>query len=96
MCAITMLFVLITSEAMNVTVLKVLPDLVSLLEVVPLAAIHLTVHINWQMDALMMMNVSLEHMLVLKIGTGSKFEIGKTLVWCIVYVAYSLREFWNL
>ena len=84
MCAIKMQFVLITSEAMNVTVLKVSPDLVRLLEVVPLVAVQ----IYWQMDALMMMNVSLENMLVLKIGTGSNFdfEIGKTLVWCIVYV----------
>ena len=59
-----MLFVLITSEAMNVTVSKVLLDLVRLLEVVPLAVVLQAVKIYWQMDVLTMMNVSLENTFV--------------------------------
>ena len=64
MHVIMMLFVLITSEAMNVTVSKVLLDLVRLLEVVLLAVVLQAVKIYWQMDVLTMMNVSLENTFV--------------------------------
>ena len=64
MHVIMMLFVLITSEAMNVIVSKVLLDLVHLLEVVPLAVVLQVAKIYWQMDVLTMMNVSLENTFV--------------------------------
>ena len=61
MHVIMMLFVLITSEAMNVIVSKVLLDLVRRLAVVPLAVVLQVVKIYLQMDVLMMTNVSLEN-----------------------------------
>ena len=64
MHVIMMLSVLITLEAMNVTVSKVLLDLVRLLKVVPLAVVLQAVTIYWQMDVLTMMNVLLENTFV--------------------------------